>query len=180
MLDLLLPTASERKLRLFACHCFRLIWDLLRTPGRVAVEVGELLADGLADAASVEQARASAVGVSQVTLLAVCERPSRMIRSVMSHEFSMWHERCGPYPIVFREFFGNPFRPVIVDPSWLTSTVHALAKGIYDEKAFDRMPILADALMDAGCNNEEVLHHCRSEAPHVRGCWLIDSLLGIT
>jgi len=81
---------------------------------------------------------------------------------------------------LLRDVFGNPFRPVSADPSWLTSTVVDLAQGIYQERAFDRMPILADALMDAGCNNEEVLHHCRSEDPHVRGCWLIDSLLGMT
>lgn len=70
-----------------------------------------------------------------------------------------------------------PFRPVTIPPSWLTSNVVALAAGIYDEKAFDRMPILADALQDAGCNNDDVLNHCRGDGPHVRGCWVIDLLL---
>jgi hypothetical protein len=66
-----------------------------------------------------------------------------------------------------------------LDPSWLTSDVLALARGIYAEKAFDRMPILADALQDAGCDNAEVLNHCRdANQVHVRGCWVLDLLLG--
>jgi hypothetical protein len=77
-----------------------------------------------------------------------------------------------------RDIFGNPFRPMSVDPSWLTSTVLALAEGIYQDRAFDRMPILADALQDAGCDNEEILNHCRQPAEHVRGCWVIDLLTG--
>jgi hypothetical protein len=77
-----------------------------------------------------------------------------------------------------RCIFGNPFRPVTLDPSWLTSTVTALARGIYDEWAFDRLPILADALQDAGCDNEDVLKHCRGAGPHARGCWVVDLLLG--
>jgi hypothetical protein len=65
-----------------------------------------------------------------------------------------------------------------LDPRWLTSTVVDLAKAIRDERALDRMPILADALMDAGCDNEEIIAHCRSQAPHARGCWVVDILLG--
>jgi len=65
-----------------------------------------------------------------------------------------------------------------LDPLWRTSTVIALAKGINEEKAFDRLPILADALQDAGCENDDVLDHCRGAGPHVRGCWVVDLLLG--
>jgi hypothetical protein len=79
---------------------------------------------------------------------------------------------------VLRDIFGNPFRPVTADPRWLTSTVLDLARLIYDERSFDRLPILADALMDAGCDAEELLNHCRGEGPHVRGCWAVDLLLG--
>ena len=78
------------------------------------------------------------------------------------------------------DIFGNPFRPVSVEPSWLTSTVVVLAEGIYQERAFDRLPILADALMDAGCDHADVLEHCRGEGPHVRGCWVVDLLTGRT
>jgi hypothetical protein len=80
---------------------------------------------------------------------------------------------------IVRDVFGNPFRPVAVDPQWLTSDVLALARGIYEERAFDRMPILADALQDAGCDSDDVLTHCRdASAPHVRGCWVVDLVLG--
>jgi len=77
-----------------------------------------------------------------------------------------------------KDIFGNPFRPVAVDRSWLTSTVVSLAQGIYADRAFDRLPILADALQDAGCENADVLGHCRGPGPHVRGCWVVDLLLG--
>jgi hypothetical protein len=77
-----------------------------------------------------------------------------------------------------RDIFGNPFRPVEVDPAWLTSDVLALARGVYEDRAFDRMPILADALQDAGCDNGDVLIHCRdASAIHARGCWVVDLLL---
>jgi hypothetical protein len=55
--------------------------------------------------------------------------------------------------------------------------VVALARGIYADRAFDRLPILADALQDAGCENTDLLAHCRGEGPHVRGCWVVDLLL---
>ncbi|HJZ56976.1 MAG TPA: hypothetical protein VKE74_18550 [Gemmataceae bacterium] len=81
-------------------------------------------------------------------------------------------------PAVIRDIFGNPFCPVTVEPSWLTSTVVALAEGIDADRAFDRLPILADALQDAGCENADILDHCRSDGPHVRGCWVVDLMLG--
>jgi hypothetical protein len=79
---------------------------------------------------------------------------------------------------LLRCIFENPFRPVLLDPSWLTSTVVALAQGIYEERAFERMPILADALQDAGCDNADILDHCRGGGTHVRGCWVVDLVLG--
>jgi hypothetical protein len=81
------------------------------------------------------------------------------------------------YSNIIRDIFGNPFRPITLNPSWLTSTVLALATGIYQEKGFERMPILADALQDAGCDNEDILNHCRQPREHVRGCWVVDLLL---
>jgi hypothetical protein len=83
-------------------------------------------------------------------------------------------------PPAIREIFPNPFvAPPRFDPAWLTSTVVALARGSYDERAFDRMPILADALQDAGCDNEELLKHCRGHGVHVRGCWAVDLCLDL-
>jgi hypothetical protein len=83
-----------------------------------------------------------------------------------------------PYLAPLRCVMGNPFRPVRAEPAWLASTVVALARGIYEERAFERMVYLADALMDAGCENEEVLEHCRGPNNHVRGCWVVDAVLG--
>jgi hypothetical protein len=76
-----------------------------------------------------------------------------------------------------RDIFGNPFRPVTFDPRWRSSDVVVLAQAIYEEKAFERMPILADALMDAGCEDDRVIAHCRDDGPHVRGCWVVDLVL---
>jgi hypothetical protein len=75
-----------------------------------------------------------------------------------------------------------PFRPAPrLRPAWLAwegGTVPKLAAAIYEERAFDRLPILADALEDAGCTEAELLAHLRAPGPHVRGCWALDLLLG--
>ncbi len=78
---------------------------------------------------------------------------------------------------LLRDVVGHPFRPVTVEPRWLTSNVVGLARTIYDDRAHDHLPVLADALMDAGCDVEELLQHCRSEGLHARGCWAVDLLL---
>jgi hypothetical protein len=82
---------------------------------------------------------------------------------------------------LLRDIFGSPFSPVILDRTWLAwndGTVVKLAQAIYDGRRFDDMPILADALMDAGCHDEEILAHCRSGGGHVRGCWVLDLVVG--
>ncbi len=88
---------------------------------------------------------------------------------------------------LLRDIFGNPFRPVIFDLSWRTETTVALAQGAYQERFLPsgeldvaRLMILADALEEAGCDNEEILSHLRSPGPHVRGCWALDLVLGKT
>jgi len=79
---------------------------------------------------------------------------------------------------LLRDIFGNPFRPITFDPSWLTPTVIHLAQAIYDDRSFDQMPTLADALEKSGCDNAEILAHCRGAGPHVKGCWVVDAMLG--
>ena len=79
---------------------------------------------------------------------------------------------------IIRDLFGDPFRPVAFDLRWRTTDAIGLARAIYDDRAFDRLPILADALMDAGCDDEDILAHCRTDGPHVRGCWVVDLVLG--
>jgi hypothetical protein len=79
---------------------------------------------------------------------------------------------------LLRDIFGNPFRPVAINHEWLTSTVVALASRMYDTRDFTPMAILADAIQDAGCENDDILTHCRGDGPHVRGCWVVDGVLG--
>ena len=81
------------------------------------------------------------------------------------------------------QFSGSTiFRPPPpIDAAWLQwndGTVRRLAEAIYKERAFERMPLLAEALMDAGCDGEDLLDHCRRTGPHARGCWVVDLLLG--
>ena len=81
---------------------------------------------------------------------------------------------------LLRCVFSNPFRPVSLAPAWAAwndRTAVKLAQSIYGERAFERLPILADALEEAGCDNEAILAHCRGPGPHVRGCWAVDLLL---
>jgi hypothetical protein len=80
---------------------------------------------------------------------------------------------------LLRDIFGNPFRPVTFPPEWRTDTVVTLARQAYELREFSAMPIMADALQDAGCDSEAILSHCRdTNQLHVRGCWVVDSVLG--
>lgn len=76
-----------------------------------------------------------------------------------------------------QQLAGLPSRPVTIDSSWLTPTVRGLAEFIRLERAFNGLPVLADALLDAGCDNEEILGHCRSDDLHSTVCWVVDTLL---
>jgi hypothetical protein len=209
MLEFLRGKASERKLRLFACSCCYRLGELcyMEDDELLAVECAELYADGRAtheDLALVryelsildtyvqtlsEQHRfyaldcVTAVPLSEVNSVATgiieqLENDHHWTESELEAEQEA--ERVLQCEIL-RDFFGNPFRPVAVEPCWLTwndSTVPRLAQAIYGERAFDRLPVLADALEEAGCTNADILGHCRGSGPHVRGCWVVDLLLG--
>ena len=102
------------------------------------------------------------------------EIPGTKISAAFDEE---WSYQCG----IIREIFGNPCRPVMIDPVWLTwnrGAIAKLARSIYDDGAFDTLPILADALEEAGCLDGSMLSHCRLGKDHVPGCWVIDLLLG--
>jgi hypothetical protein len=80
-----------------------------------------------------------------------------------------------------RELFGNPFLPITVEPAllvWNGGSIPKLAKAVYDERDFDRLPNLADALAEAGYTDPDILSHLRGPGPHVRGCWAVDLILG--
>jgi hypothetical protein len=97
--------------------------------------------------------------------------------AVTAHRYSPQTE-YGLIKALFNDVFRNPFCPLTFDPGWRTSDVRGLAQAIYDNKNFESMPILSDALMDAGCDEEEIIGHCRRDGPHVRGCWVVDLVLG--
>jgi hypothetical protein len=83
-----------------------------------------------------------------------------------------------PLPPLVRDILGYPFAPVKFDKRWRTETVKLLTEGITAEGKFDRLPILADALEEAGCDDADILSHCRGPEPHVRGCWVVDLIRG--
>ncbi len=78
---------------------------------------------------------------------------------------------------LIRDLFGNPFRPVTVDPGWRSPTVMAVAGALYEERRLQDLPVLADALEEAGCADPDILRHCRGPGPHALGCWVVDLLL---
>ena len=65
------------------------------------------------------------------------------------------------------------------NPSWVTQDVIALARVIYSDRAFERLPELAGVLEKAGCTDADILTHCREGQRHVRGCWVLDLVLGL-
>jgi hypothetical protein len=79
--------------------------------------------------------------------------------------------------LLLRDIFGAIFQPVAFSPDWRTDPALALAREMYDSRDFSAMPILADALQDAGCDSAEILDHCRGQDPHARGCWVVDLVL---
>jgi hypothetical protein len=104
-------------------------------------------------------------------------------RSPIKNDWGLRHfsEVCWPGRWLFDCVFGNPFTPVTINSHWLTkndSTVARMAQAIYEERTFDHLPILADALEDAGCDNADFLAHCRQPGEHARGCWVVDLILG--
>jgi hypothetical protein len=194
---------SDRKLRLYAVACCRRIWDLLIDErSRTAVEVAEEYADGSVDRDRLVAARDEArevKGVLQKPFQTPFQRaanaafdatrdtggsasgnaPNEAARALSFNN----HNHCEEGELrqqsnLLRCIFGNPFRLVFLDSAWLTPNVVSLAHTIYDDRAFERMSILGDAIEETGCDSSDILDHCRSQVEHVRGCWVVDALLG--
>ncbi|MGH7171271.1 MAG: hypothetical protein ACRELG_13415 [Gemmataceae bacterium] len=82
---------------------------------------------------------------------------------------------------LIRDIFGNPFRPIAFDTAWLSwhcGLLVSMAQKMYDSRDFSDIPVLADALEEAGCSDQDIVDHCRQPGEHVRGCWIVDLLLG--
>lgn len=107
------------------------------------------------------------------------EKPPRLVErwAAASYQDALTREKEEQSDLV-REVFGPLlFRPIPLEPEWRTASVVSIATAIYADRAFDRMPDLAGALRDAGCDSAEILAHCRGPGPHVRGCWVVDAVL---
>jgi hypothetical protein len=174
MLRFLQGKISDRKLRLFACACARAAWHPLpNAASRTLLEIAESFADGTARTTDVQNARRRGYCMGLIWILA--DDAKQAARS--------WtHSADPPTPAaassLIRDICGNPFRPVPATRQSLGSSVQHLATSIYGKTSFDRLPLLADALEDAGCTDAELLSHLRSPGPHVRGCWAVDLVLG--
>jgi hypothetical protein len=192
MLEFLEDRASDRKLRLFGCACTRQVWDLLTEDCfRDAVEVAERFADGRASGKELAVAkRESGAALERRGLGGLTGPRYSALRCAWSCTrnpptaavYPLWvftDEPSRKWEVVLlRDVFGNPFRAVTLAAAWLTPSVTTLAQAIYDGRAFGHLPILADALEEAGSSDPEMLGHLRGPGPHAGGCWCLDLLLG--
>jgi hypothetical protein len=198
---------SERKLRLYCCACCQRVRDLIPSDQvRALLTVEERWAEGRASEEEVREATEVArqalrdMSGGQGMMLwdmSAGQLATHAVAGIfltegmgVSHSgaWALWKAGAieswqgGDYIKLLHDIVGNPFRPSPPLPAavlaWNDATVPRIAEAIYGEYAFGRLPVLADALLDAGCEDEELIGHCRSDLPHVRGCWAIDLILG--
>src|SRR5262249_15956064 len=150
-------TEYGQKASAFALEAARAVWSALDKDGRQAVEF------------TLEYS----VKAVQAAARKVTERGGK--GKVAEAAANQQRKKQGN---ILRDLFGNPFRRVPFQPAWKSAPGAKLATGIYQERAFARLPLLADALEEAGCTDASVLDHCRREQPHYLGCWVIDGILG--
>jgi hypothetical protein len=189
---------TRRKGRLFGVAVCHRIGHLL-TDGRSrrAVEVAERYADGEATPEELDAAYDAAFDVAAALSEGAdpgASRSAAWAASIAAHpqytgeavaleaaQAAGTKDEWTAQANLLRCLFGNPFRPAAIAPallSWRDGTIRRLARALYDGCRFGDLPVLADALEDAGCDGEEVLRHCRSRGNHVRGCWVFDLILG--
>ena len=176
--------STKRKLRLFVCACARHIWDHLHDKrSRNAVTVAERFADGETTARQMNRAQQSAYVVPYSDLLYYQQVPvlfaawTCMAEMVETARYmcddGLWQTRFNrqhiPQPALLRCQFGNPFRPVTLNPVWVNSTVLDIAQRIYGDRkhGFDPtpFPMLWDALAEAGCDDADMRMHCLGLEP---------------
>jgi hypothetical protein len=190
---------SKRKFQLFLCGCVRRLWPILtRGPFRLAVELSEQAADGLVTDQHIQDisldwfddpdfGEGGDAGIAALATTGVWARWDWED----AHDYAAGAAPDGPVSEreiqagLMRCICGNPFRRVSLRRVWLTPPVLDLARVVYEERVMPsgeldtgRLAVLSDALEEAGCDNEDILGHLRSPGPHVRGCWVVDLLLG--
>jgi len=199
MLSFVQGKASARQLRLFACACSRRVLPYLPgVLGQKVLATAEAYAEGRvtweecsmllvsfnfepwADSSDFRRTEAQnavkATAWYDVSLAAghAAFHAARVSKvSEKRVQANLLRDIVGP----------NPCRPPVFNPCWLRwndNAVVKVARRIYDKRSFEGLPILADALEEAGCTNRDILAHCRREGPHVRGCWVVDRCLGLS
>jgi hypothetical protein len=197
MLAFLRTKISERKLRLFMCACCRRVWDQLEEHYRQAVVTAESYADRRLSRQELKNARLEISKIAYqggdllpgtirmdrhayVALCVVLEQLPFAAEQVCTDVARLQGKgnEASAQANLLRDIVGNPFRAVSLGSAWLTPKVLVLAELIYAQRAVNRMPTLANALANAGCTNGDILAHCRQPGEHVRGCWVIDLLVG--
>ena len=196
---------NHRKLRLFSCACCRVMERWMKNERmKQALDRAEQFADGRFSEGTMNRWRLEAQKVGWAArgaadglcpewfayhgVESVCDPRRNHLHTLVARTLLFAHESFGPEFVatapalafhLLRDVFGNPFRKVKFDKAWRTDTAVLLAQQMYNSRDFSAMPILADALQDAGCDSEEVLNHCRdANTPHVRGWWVVDLVLG--
>ena len=202
MLESLRGRASDRKLRLFACHSCRRIWHLLKDErSRKAVEATELFAEGLTSMGELQAAAAAAREVVAATKEPVAWAAAVAAWEAAAAKEAVWaaavtaaataevtraayggdaHEEVFQCATI-RDVFGNPFRPYHLAGSWLRWNGGAVVKAaevIYRERQFNDLPRVGELLELAGCPDGPILKHCHEPDGHARGCWVVDAILG--
>ena len=181
-----------RKNVLLACACFSRLGEQLPPMARTWCQHAEQTAEGCYDSqilfgdegemtdweliCAIEHAAEDAKGRIRALADLWCWNDNPTCAHDGSQSF--WDAERKEQASIIREIYGNPFRPVVIEPTWRTPKVVSIGKAIYDDRAFDRMQELAYALEEAGCTVANILAHCRGPGPHVRGCWVVDLLLG--
>jgi hypothetical protein len=177
LLKCLTNTMSNRKYRLFLCGWYRRSWDRLTPESRKAVELAERFADGEISRVRLMWAIKKSLRSPGPTIRLGC-RANDAIDWAIQDAIEIGYECALFQTVAIRCLAGNPFRPQFVDRAVLTSNVRSLSQATYTHQRFENLPILADALEDAGCDNADILGHLRSGGDHVRGCWAVDLILG--
>ena len=186
---------TQRQWRLFACACVRRVPVATQGSNRAAIDLAERFADGKATAHQLASERYSGRFKAGNAAWAVCWDPKEDARKMAERAAAWMAGLLGEVSLrkrtsrdrtdetlLFDEIAGHVIEPARIDPLWLVwndGTVRQLAGAIYDERAWEQMPILADALEDAGCQDERILDHCRRGGSHTRGCWVVDLVLGM-